>query len=101
MPGMTAKGDVIQATSVPSLFMPKVPEMNIQSIPFLFSGDEHVRRFINSEADKWMAKKVEKAYGVKVLGSFHHSNAVSINGTTPIIDPEDFAGKIHNDFSQS
>ncbi|MBT5185879.1 MAG: hypothetical protein HOH19_03030 [Kordiimonadaceae bacterium] len=101
MPGMTAKGDVIQATSVPSLFMPRVPEMNIQSIPYLFNGDEHVRRYLGSEADKWLSEKVEKTYGVKVLGSFHHSNAVSINGTTPIIEPEDFGGKILNDFSES
>ncbi len=101
MPGMTAKGDIIQATNVPSLFMPKVPEMGIQAIPFLFDGDEHSRRFINSEADKWMSEKVEKVYNVKVLGSFHHSNAVSINGTSPIYEPEDFSEKVLNDFSKS
>jgi TRAP-type C4-dicarboxylate transport system substrate-binding protein len=70
MPSMTSKGDIIQATTVPSLFMPKVPEIKIQSIPFLFGNDEH-------------------------------SNAVSINSTTPIRKPKDFEGKNLNDFSDS
>ena len=68
MPSMTAKGDVIQATNVPAFFFPKVPEMMIQSIPFLFTGAEHSRRFSTSEPARWMAEKIEKAYGVKVLG---------------------------------
>lgn len=101
MPSMTAKGDKIQATSVPSLFMPKVPEIKIQSIPFLFESDEHSRRYMDSDADLWLAAKVEKAYDVKVIGSFHHSNSVSINSTTPVRNPEDFDGKILNDFSES
>ncbi|MBT5072894.1 MAG: hypothetical protein HOH18_10240 [Kordiimonadaceae bacterium] len=101
MSAMTAKGDVIQATNVPSLFMPRVPEMLIQSIPFLFESDEHSRRFMNSEPDLWMSSKVEETYNVKVLGSIHHSNAVSINSITPIIEPEDFGNKILNDFSES
>ena len=101
MPDMTAKGDVIQATIVLSLFLTRVPEMLIQSIPFLFESDEHSRRFMNSEIDNWLSKKVEKAYNVKVLGSFHHSNAVSVNSITHILKVEDFNGKILNDFSES
>ena len=58
MPDMTAKGDVIQATIVLSLFLTRVPEILIQSIPFLFESDEHSRRFMNSEIDNWLSKKV-------------------------------------------
>lgn len=101
MPDMTAKGDVIQATIVPSLFLSRVPEMLLQSIPFLFESDEHSRRFMNSEIDIWLSDKVEQAYDVKVLGSFHHSNAVSINSITPILKVEDFNGIFLNDFSEN
>jgi len=98
MPAMTAKGDVIQATNVPAFFFPRVPEMMIQSIPFLFTGAEHSRRFATSEPARWMAEKVEHAYDVKVLGFFVVASDVSINGVIPIVDPEDFAGKVMNGF---
>ncbi len=98
MPSMTAKGDVIQATNVPAFFFPKVPEMMIQSIPFLFSGAEHSRRFATSEPARWMADKVEKAYGVKVLGFFVVASDVSVNGVTSIVNPEDFSDKVLNGF---
>ena len=101
MPSMTAKGDVIQATNVPAFFFPKVPEMMIQSIPFLFTGAEHSRRFSTSEPARWMAEKIEKAYGVKVLGFFVVASDVSINGVTSIVEPEDFAGKVLNGFHET
>lgn len=101
MPSMTAKGDVIQATNVPAFFFPKVPEMMIQSIPFLFTGAEHSRRFPTSEPARWMADKVEKAYEVKVLGFFVVAYDVSVNGVTPIRNPDDFAGKVLNGFHET
>ncbi|MBT5185878.1 MAG: hypothetical protein HOH19_03035 [Kordiimonadaceae bacterium] len=100
-PSLTAKGDIIQATNVPAFFLPRVPEVMIQSIPFLFDGAEHSRRFITSEPAKWMSRKIEDAYGVKVLGHFHNAAYVSVNGITPIREPEDFNGKIMNGFDKS
>jgi TRAP-type C4-dicarboxylate transport system substrate-binding protein len=98
MPAMVAKGDVIQATNVPAFFFPKVPEMMIQSIPFLFEGAEYSRRFSSSEPASWMADKIEDAYDVKVLGFFLVASDVSITAVMPIIEPEDFAGTIVNGF---
>ena len=45
MTTLVAKGDVIQAANLNTFFFPKVPELLIQSIPFLFTGAEHSRRF--------------------------------------------------------
>ena len=49
MTTLVAKGDVIQAANLNTFFFPKVPELLIQSIPFLFTGAEHSRRFPTSE----------------------------------------------------
>lgn len=100
MPSMTAEGDVIQATNVPAFFFPKVPEMMVQSIPFLFTGAEHSRRFPTSEPARWMAAKVEEAYGVKVLGFFVVASDVVVNGVTSIDNPQDFSGKVLNGFHE-
>jgi TRAP-type C4-dicarboxylate transport system substrate-binding protein len=101
MPAMVAKGDVIQATNVPAFFFPKVPEMMIQSIPFLFTGAEHSRRFIASEPARWMAEKIEMAYDVKVLGFFLVASDVSITAIRPIVNPEDFNDSILNGFHKT
>ncbi|MBT6330353.1 MAG: hypothetical protein HOJ34_11275 [Kordiimonadaceae bacterium] len=100
-PGLTAEGDQIQATNVPAFFLPRVPEIGIQSIPFLFDGAEHSRRFMNSEPANWLSKKIEETYGVKVLGHFYNAAFISVNGVTPIREPEDFADKIVNGFDKS
>ncbi len=73
----------------------------IQSIPFLFEGAEHSRRFVRSEPARWMAGKIEKAYDVKVLGFFLVASDVSITATTPVISPEDFSGRIINGFHKT
>jgi TRAP-type C4-dicarboxylate transport system substrate-binding protein len=101
MPDMVARGDVIQATNVPAFFFPKVPEMMIQSIPFLFEGAEHSRRFSQSEPAKWMADKIEAAYDVKVLGFFLVASDVSITAIDPITNPEDFDDRIINGFHKT
>lgn len=54
-PALTAEGDQIQATNVPAFFLPRVAEMAIQSISFLFDGAEHSRRFMNSEPAHWLS----------------------------------------------
>ncbi len=100
-PSLTADNNRIQATNVPAFFLPRVPEIMIQSIPFLFEGAEHSRRFITSQPAKWLSKKIEDAYGVKVLGHFHNAAFVSVNGTTPIREPEDFVNKIINGFDKT
>ncbi len=96
MATMVAKGDVIQAANLNAFFFPKVPEMLIQSIPFLFTGDEHSRRFPTSEPAQWMAEKVEAAYDVKLLGHLIVASHVAISGVEPVADLSDFAGKILN-----
>ena len=95
-PDLTAKGDLIQATNVPAFFLPKVPEVMIQSIPFLFEGVEHSRRFMTSEPAKWISQKIEATYDVKVLGHFYNASFVSVNSITPIHKPKDFSNKIIN-----
>ncbi len=100
-PSMVAENDQIQATSVPAFFLPRVPEVMIQSIPFLFEGAEHSRRFMGSAPANWLSEKIEEAYGVKVLGHLYNAAYVSINSTTPVREPEDFAGKIINGFDKT
>lgn len=100
-PGLTAEGKQIQATNVPAFFLPRVPEMAIQSIPFLFDSAEHSRRFMGSEPAKWLSQKIEDTYGVKVLGHFFNAAFISVNGVDPVREPEDFTGKIINGFDKS
>jgi len=99
-PDMVAENDQIQATNVPASFFPRIPEMEIQSIPFLFENVEHSRRFLTSEPAHWLSQKIEETYDVKVLGHFYNAAFVSINGTKPIREPEDFSGKIINGFGK-
>jgi len=91
-----AKGDVLQAANLNTFFFPKVPELLIQSIPFLFTGAEHSRRFPMSEPAQWMAKKIEDAYDVKALGFLLVASDVAIGGVEPVKDLSDFTGKILN-----
>lgn len=100
-PSLIAEGDQIQATNVPAFFLPRVPEMGIQSIPFLFDGAEHSRRFMTSEPAKWLSKEIEETYGIKVLGHFFNAAFISVNGVETVREPEDFAGKIINGFDKS
>lgn len=100
-PNMVAENDQIQATNVPAFFLPRVPEVMIQSIPFLFDGAEHSRRFMTSKPAKWLSEKIERAYGVKVLGHIYNAAYVSINSVAPVREPEDFSGKIINGFDKS
>ena len=62
MPGMVTKGE-IEATNVPGFFLTKVPELGVQTIPYLFEGLEHARRFPRSQAADYLAAKIENAYG--------------------------------------
>jgi TRAP-type C4-dicarboxylate transport system substrate-binding protein len=96
MAAMVAEGDVIQAANLNAFFFPKVPELFVQSIPFLFTGDEHARRFPASEPARWMAEKVESAYDVKMLGYLLVASHVAISGVEPVRDLSDFSGKILN-----
>lgn len=100
-PTMVAQNDQIEATSVPAFFLPRVPEIMIQSIPFLFEGAEHSRRFMESGPAKWLSRKIEEAYNVKVLGHIFNAAYVSVNSTTPIREPEHFKGKIVNGFDKT
>jgi TRAP-type C4-dicarboxylate transport system substrate-binding protein len=94
MAAMVGEGDVIQAANLNAFFFPKVPELLIQSIPFLFTGDEHARRFPTSEPARWMAEKVEDAYDVKMLGYLLVASHVAVNGVDPVRNLSDFTGKI-------
>ncbi|WDU57636.1 hypothetical protein KW060_10560 [Pseudemcibacter aquimaris] len=100
-PSMVASNNQIQATSVPAFFLPRVPEVMIQSIPFLFNGEEHSRRFMTSEPARWLSEKIETTYNVKVLGHIYNASYVSINSLTPIKKPIDFEGKIINGFART
>ena len=96
MAAMVAEGDVIQAANLNAFFFPKVPELLIQSIPFLFRGEEHTRRFPTSEPAQWMTEKVESAYDVKMLGYLLVASHVAVSGVEPVRNLSDFTGKILN-----
>ena len=66
MPAMVTKGE-IEATNVPGFFLTRVPELGVQTIPYLFEGLEHARRFPRSRAADYLAAKIENSYGVHVV----------------------------------
>ena len=92
MPAMVGKGE-IEATNVPGFFFTKVPELGVQTIPYLFEGLEHARRFPRSRAADYLAAKIEDAYGVHVVSFLKIASSASINSLEPIRLPEDFEGK--------
>ena len=92
MLGMVTKGE-IEATNVPGFFLSKVPELGVQTIPYLFEGLEHARRFPRSQAADYLAAKIENAYGVHVVSFMQIASSASINALEPIRMPGDFEGK--------
>ena len=77
MLGMVTKGEV-EATNVPGFFLSKVPELGVQTIPYLFEGLEHARRFPRSQAADYLAAKIENAYGVHVVSFMQIASSASI-----------------------
>jgi C4-dicarboxylate-binding protein DctP len=102
MPAMTVEGHTIQATAVPSFFLPKVPELQIFEIPYLFRDRDHAARYPGSPAAQQFSQLIEARYGVKVIGHFLVAHHVAITSTDrPVILPEDFTGRHVNDDFES
>lgn len=102
MPAMTQEGTVIQATAVPSFFLPKVNELKIFEIPYLFDDAAHAQRYPASDVADDFSNLVEEKYGVKVLGHFLVAHNVAITSTNKLmILPQDFAGRYINDDFES
>ena len=102
MPEMTRKASVIQATAVPSFFLPRVGEMKIFEIPYLFRNIDHARRYPNSGVATEFSAIIEERYDVKVLGHFLVAHHVAITSTNrPIVTPGNFAGRFINDDFES
>jgi TRAP-type C4-dicarboxylate transport system substrate-binding protein len=89
----------VQATSLPSFFFREVPELMFQSIPYLFSGMEHVRRYPGSDVAAQINSLIEQRYDVKLLGNFMMATDMSINSRDRFYTRlEDFRGSRINDF---
>lgn len=102
MPGMTKEGTVIQATAVPSFFLPKVNELKIFEIPYLFRDTPHAKQYPSSDVANELSSLIEARYGVKVLGHFLVAHNVAITSTDKLmISPQDFAGRYINDDFES
>lgn len=102
MPGMASDGEKIQATAVPSFFLPRVPELNILEIPYLFRDRDHAAKFPSSAMAAEFSAMIEDRYQVKVVGHFLVAHHVGITSTDkPIVMPEDFAGRYVNDDFES
>lgn len=102
MPGMASEGKKIQATAVPSFFLPKVPELNILEIPYLFRDRDHAAMYPSSAVAANFSAMIEARYQVKVIGHFLVAHHVGITSTDmPIIRPEDFSGRHVNDDFES
>ncbi|MBT5220534.1 MAG: hypothetical protein HOM16_13805 [Woeseia sp.] len=102
MPGMTKDGSVIQATAVPSFFLPLVPELKFFEIPYLFRDKDHAKKYPSSNLARSMSSLIEERYEVKVIAHFIVAHHVAITSTNkPIIDPSDFAGRYVNDDFES
>lgn len=102
MPGMAKEGTVIQATAVPSFFLPKVHELKIFEIPYLFRDTAHAKQYPSSDVANEFSSLIEARYGVKVLGHFLVAHNVAITSTDKLmISPQDFAGRYVNDDFES
>ena len=102
MPGMASEGEKIQATAVPSFFLPRVPELNILEIPYLFRDRDHAAMYPSSAVAAEFSAMIEARYQVKVIGHFLVAHHVGITSTDkPIVRPEDFAGRHVNDDFES
>ena len=102
MPKMAKEGTKIQATAVPSFFLPMVPGFKVFEIPYLFRDKAHAAKYPTSELARTLSAQIEERYQLKVLGHFLVAYNVSITSTDrPIIAPEDFAGRYVNDGFES
>jgi len=102
MPGMASEGEKIQATAVPSFFLPRVPELNILEIPYLFRDSDHAAKYPSSEIAALFSAMIEERYQVKVIGHFLVAHHVGITSTDkPIVMPADFSGRHVNDDFES
>ena len=102
MPKMAKEGTKIQATAVPSFFLPMVPGFKVFEIPYLFRDKAHAARYPTSELAGILSAQIEERYQLKVLGHFLVAYNVSITSTDkPIIAPEDFAERHVNDGFES
>ena len=102
MPKMAKEGTKIQATAVPSFFLPMVPGFKVFEIPYLFRDKDHAAKYPTSELALILSAQIEDRYQLKVLGHFLVAHNISITSTDkPIIAPEDFAGRHINDGFES
>jgi len=98
MPGMTNEGSKIQATAVPSFFLPRVSELQIFEIPYLFRDSAHASKYPTSVVAADFTSMIEDRYQVKVLAHFLVAHHVSITSTDkPIVLPADFSDRHVND----
>jgi TRAP-type C4-dicarboxylate transport system substrate-binding protein len=98
MPGMASEGEKIQATAVPSFFLPRVPELNILEIPYLFRDSDHAAKYPSSAVAAEFSAMIETRYQVKVIGHFLVAHHVGITSTDKaIVMPADFSGRHVND----
>jgi len=102
MPGMASEGEKIQATAVPSFFLPRVPELNILEIPYLFRDSDHAAKYPSSAIAAEFSAMIEDRYQVKVIGHFLVAHHVGITSTDEaIVMPADFSGRHVNDDFES
>lgn len=102
MPGMTNDGSKIQATAVPSFFLPRVSELQIFEIPYLFRDRMHAAKYPSSAVAAKFTTMIEERYQVKVLAHFLVAHTVGITSTDqPIVMPQDFSGRHVNDDFES
>ena len=102
MPEMTKSGDIIQATAVPSFFLPGVPELQAFEIPYLFRDRDHAALFPESAIAAAISAMIESRYDVKVVGHFLVAHTVAITSTDmPIVLPQDFSNRHVNDDFES
>jgi len=102
MPSMAEEGSKIQATAVPSFFLPRVPELKVFEIPYLFRDIEHAKQYPSSDVAAKFTKLIEDQYDLKVLGHFLVAHNVAITSTNkPIESPADFSGRHINDDFES
>jgi tripartite ATP-independent transporter DctP family solute receptor len=87
-----ARGAIEAAMAVNFQWGGTIPEMNVTTIPYLFTDLERIKKFPGSEAAKLLERKLE-AKGVKnVAWLYITRQSIFTSGKKPIVKIEDFKG---------
>lgn len=87
-----ARGAIEAAMAVNFQWGGTIPEMNVTTIPYLFTDLERIKKFPGSEAAKLLERKLETKGVKNVAWLYITRQSIFTSGKKPIVKVEDFKG---------